>query len=58
MVVLSNPCASPSPRTKMYFHLLPACVDKSVSTPIIIFFSSQNLELKKEHELNPIPYPN
>ena len=33
IVILFNPCAGPSPRIKIYFSLLSACIDELLSTP-------------------------
>ena len=41
--VLSNPCVGSSPRTQIFFFLLPACKE----------FKIKN----SERESNPIPYP-
>ena len=59
IVVLSNPCVGPSPKTKIYFSLLSVCVDELFSTPkVITLLPKSNFENKKcDGELNPIPYP-
>ena len=36
--VCSNPCVGPLPRIKIYFFLLPICVDELISTPKVTTF--------------------
>ena len=63
IVVSSNLCAGPSPKTKVSFFLLSICTDELMSIPKIIAFlpniwkGNQNLEVKKVSEnriYNPI----
>ena len=58
-MVLSNPCAGPSPRIKISFFLLSICIDELISAlKIMKFFpvlpsGNENSECKS----NPIPQP-
>ena len=58
MAVSSNSCAGISPRTKIYYFLLPICNDKLLSTPKIIAFLLQSKfgNEKSKWELDLVPY--
>ena len=48
IVVSSNPCVGPSPRTKGSFFLLSTCTEKLVSAPkIFVFLANLPLGNKK-----------
>ena len=47
IVVPSNPCIEPSPRTNKSFFLLPTCKEKLLSTPKITSFL---LQLPSDHK--------
>ena len=59
VVVLSNPCVGPSPRTNIYFFLLSECTDELLSIPEIKTFLPQSKPgyEKSEQESNSLPYP-
>ena len=57
IVVSSNCCVGPLPRTKIYFFILLVCCNEPLSTPKITFLPKSKFEIKKsEYESNPIPY--